>query len=189
MTRLRAGLAATVVLSLGFGGCMFDSIFGKKAVPKPALKPAPKARRMAVTVQPMQVTAVHYEWSNPSMGPHSKSGRRSLDVRERPDVAKQFLDETVVNGMVSVRELIQLHLDEDGMRLKLVRDTAPEDPWNEGTTILTVVIELADGRRVDLGDRRGLAFEGAGFVAFSKVMDAEGVTQDTTDGPGAERLR
>ena len=147
----------------------------------------PKIERMKVEVEPMEVIAAHLTWSNPSRGRHDVPKRRSLSFSGRKGLADAMLDGTVANECISLRELVQLHLNEDGKRLASVRAAAPEDPWNEGTTIQTLIIELAGGKEIDLGDRRGLSLQGQGFEAFTEAMQNHGV--DRSGDLEAERIR
>lgn len=100
-----------------------------------------------VTAQGIQLKSIVLEHTNPSMGPYEKIV--TLNLKNTPETEKrieQFLNESVINGVMSIGEYILAHRNENHSDIEKVETgKCNQADFNEGQSISHLVFYFSDG--------------------------------------------
>ncbi len=139
------------------------------------------------------ITSVQIEVTNPSIAPQYREDTTwSLNVADVPDWSAKIdkvLDETKVNGVVSLRRHIAMTMDGDTEGLEYVDSkTPPPEPQPTGGSQSTVTLFLGGGFEYEVGDRFEYSGEGLGYI--TEMVYAHGTSSTTKyeepDGPSEQ---
>ncbi|HBP18268.1 MAG TPA: hypothetical protein DEA08_10810 [Planctomycetes bacterium] len=122
----------------------------------------------------MNITKISFSGSNPSMGPHNVKSTNTLHMGDYPDELERLLDDTRVNGQVSLRDYLQLRLAEDARELERIHGAYSPGRLAEGERILSLNVHFEGGPKVTLDDLRYFSLEGAGYAAFDQLIRERG---------------
>jgi hypothetical protein len=128
----------------------------------------------------MKITTIAYSGSNPSMGPYDTSSSRSLNMEGYPQELEDLLDHTQVNGAVSLREYLNLRLQDDQEGVQKVDQSFDCGDLREGERIIDLSFCLQDGPTIVLKDLRRFSLEGSGMQAFDALIREKGTVSSSS---------
>ncbi len=125
----------------------------------------------------MRITTISYSGSNPSMGPHNTKSSRSINMTKYQKEAEDFLDNTMVNGVISMRDYIQLHADKKSDEIQKVHTAYQHEDLASGERIIDLNIGVEGQPTVSLHDLRTFSLTGTGFNNFDKLIKEKGYVE------------
>lgn len=127
----------------------------------------------------MKITAVSISGSNASMGPHEVKSEKTTDVTKHPKELDDLLDNTKINGVVTLRELLQIHIDDNKEEMQKVRDAHKIDNMrlSVGGRVYSFNVYFKDHSPFKTGDTRYWQISGEGYNRFLKLHEKEGTVE------------
>ncbi len=128
----------------------------------------------------MKITAVSISGSNASMGPHEVKSEKTTDVTKHPKELDDLLDNTKINGVVTLRELLQIHVDDNKEEMQKVRDAYKIDNMklSVGGRVYSFNVYFKDHSPFKTGDTRYWQISGEGYNRFLKLHEKAGTVQE-----------
>ena len=92
----------------------------------------------------MKITSISISGSNPSMGPHEKKSEKTLNMADHQELAEDLLDNTTMNGVATLRKVLEYHIEGNETELKKVREAfkVDTDSLRQGERILSFNISI-----------------------------------------------
>ncbi|NQY99091.1 MAG: hypothetical protein HRT45_00305 [Bdellovibrionales bacterium] len=122
----------------------------------------------------MKITSISFSGSNPSMGPHNSESSRSLNMTSYEAEANALLDDTMINGEVTLRQYLQFHVQNKKEEIHRVKNAYEPEHLTTGARIIDLNISIEDHGTVSLEDLRRFRIEGKGYTDFEKLIREKG---------------
>ncbi len=126
----------------------------------------------------MKITSISFSGSNPSMGPHNSPSENTLSMAPYQNELKHLLEDTQVNGLVTLQEYLNLHKQNKQAELTKIHD-AYNPKLTQGARIIDLNFFLEDGTTITLNDLRTFQLTGDGFTDFEKLIREKGSVHKT----------
>lgn len=129
----------------------------------------------------MNIVAISISGSNPSMGPNEVKSEKTLSMKGREELTKDLLENTTVNGKVTLGEYLKLHVAGNKAEIQKIRDAykADQSDFAKGTRIYSFNVYFADGTSFKTGDLRYWKIVGEGYNNWRKVQDEHGTVHES----------
>ena len=125
---------------------------------------------------------VEIEHTNPSMGPYEKIVTITLYNKDpHTNHFRELLEKTKINGLVSLKQYIQFHIDKNTDEIRKVRQAYKPESLNEGETISNLKFKLDSGGMVELSDLRYFRLSGYYRKDFLPVLVKHGSRYEQSD--------
>lgn len=136
----------------------------------------------------MKIRAIQLKHTNPSLGPHEKIIKISLQVNEfTENVVNEFLGKSVINGTMGLKEFIEAQRSNNTLVLKMVEEKCKSD-LNQGSPISVLTFSFEDGKAVEIYDVYRRYHVSHFYPDFTKYMVAKGVKSECGDFITKDRL-
>lgn len=133
--------------------------------PSEQAEPEPEPKLSEDAVQSVELSRVYWSSSNPSLGPHEVTSSASVGAGSFEDAATweaeatRLLDETKVNGAVTLREYMLARINKDRALLMRV-SAADEDELADGGGYASVTLTTSDGQKVSISNLKQTRLSG-----------------------------
>ncbi|GEM_PF-6023754 len=129
----------------------------------------------------MNITSISFSGSNPSMGPHNQESSNTLNMTTYPDELKNLLDDTLVNGVMSLREYLTLLKEQKHEEASKVEGSYKPGDLSEGARIIDLSFSFADGTTLSIRDLRTFSLSGKGYQSFKALIREKGTKYVESD--------
>lgn len=129
----------------------------------------------------MNITSISFSGSNPSMGPYNQMSSNTLNMTTYPDELKALLDDTLVNGVISLRKYLKLLKEKNHDEILKVESAYDPGRLNSGQRIIDLNFSFSDGTHLSLRDLRTFSLRGLGYQSFESLIREKGTKYEEPD--------